>query len=82
MKRFVEGVDRGQSRLFPECLDDWIDEDNESADSTNARAIRAVHSSWHCRTTAIGTADTHRRSTPRHQPFSHGLGHLQKDRVR
>src|SRR5262249_19900751 len=28
MKRFVEGVDRGQSTLFPECLDDWIDEDH------------------------------------------------------
>src|SRR5207237_5922987 len=28
MKRFVEGVDRGQSTLFPECLDDWIDADN------------------------------------------------------
>jgi len=28
MKRFVEGVDRCQSTLFPECLDDWIDEDN------------------------------------------------------
>src|SRR5438309_6394874 len=28
MKRFVEGVDRGQSTLFPECLEDWIDEDN------------------------------------------------------
>jgi transposase len=28
MKRFVEGADRGQSRLFPECLDDWIDESN------------------------------------------------------
>src|SRR5512134_333542 len=28
MKRFVEGVDRSQSTLFPECLDDWIDEDN------------------------------------------------------
>src|SRR5215469_12420907 len=28
MKRFVEGVDRGQSTLFPEYLDDWIDEDN------------------------------------------------------
>jgi hypothetical protein len=24
MKRFVEGVDRAQSTLFPECLDDWI----------------------------------------------------------
>jgi transposase len=28
MKRFVEGTDRGQSTLFPERLDDWIDEDN------------------------------------------------------
>ena len=28
MKRFVEGVDRGQSTLFPECLEDWIEEDN------------------------------------------------------
>jgi transposase len=28
MKRFVEGTDRGQSTLLPECLDDWIDEDN------------------------------------------------------
>jgi transposase len=28
MERFVEGADRGQSTLFPECLDDWIDEDN------------------------------------------------------
>jgi transposase len=28
MKRFVEGVDRGQGTLFPECLDDWICEDN------------------------------------------------------
>jgi len=28
MKRFVEGLDRGQSTLFPECLGDWIGEDN------------------------------------------------------
>src|SRR6516164_6717231 len=28
MKRFVEGQDRGQSMLFPECLEDWLDEDN------------------------------------------------------
>jgi hypothetical protein len=24
MRRFVEGVDRGQRTLFPECLEDWI----------------------------------------------------------
>src|SRR3954454_24596522 len=28
MKRFVEGTDRGQNTLFPECLEDWICEDN------------------------------------------------------
>jgi transposase len=28
MRRFVEGVDRGQVTLFPEALEDWIDEDN------------------------------------------------------
>ena len=28
MGRFVEGADRGQSTLLPECLDDWIDENN------------------------------------------------------
>ncbi len=28
MRRFVEGADRGQSTLFPECLADWIGEDN------------------------------------------------------
>jgi transposase len=28
MRRFVEGIDRGQATLFPEYLEDWIDEDN------------------------------------------------------
>jgi transposase len=28
MKRFVEGQNRDQSTLFPECLEDWIDKDN------------------------------------------------------
>ncbi len=28
MKRFIEGVDRGQSTLFPERLEDWIGDDN------------------------------------------------------
>jgi transposase len=28
MGRFVEGLDRGQTTLFPECLEDWICEDN------------------------------------------------------
>ena len=28
MKRFVEGLDRTQSTLFPERLEDWIGDDN------------------------------------------------------
>ena len=28
MRRFIEGADRGQSALFPECLEDWICKDN------------------------------------------------------
>ncbi len=28
MRRFIEGVDRSQTTLFPESLEDWVDEDN------------------------------------------------------
>ena len=28
MKRFIEGVDRGQTTLFPDRLEDWVDDDN------------------------------------------------------
>jgi transposase len=28
MRRFVEGVDRGQPTLFPDRLEDWVDEEN------------------------------------------------------
>ncbi len=28
MRRFVEGVDRGQTTLFPDSLDDWVDDNN------------------------------------------------------
>jgi transposase len=28
MKRFIEGADRSQPTLLPECLDDWVDESN------------------------------------------------------
>jgi len=28
MNRFIEGADRAQSTLLPECLDDWVDESN------------------------------------------------------
>jgi transposase len=28
MRRFIEGADRGQTTLFPDCLEDWICDDN------------------------------------------------------
>ena len=28
MDRFIDGVDRSQTTLFPDRLEDWIDEDN------------------------------------------------------
>src|SRR5262245_60189057 len=28
MKRFIEGAERSQSTLLPDCLDDWVDESN------------------------------------------------------
>ena len=28
MKGFVQGSDRQQTNLLPECLDDWVDESN------------------------------------------------------
>ena len=28
MKRFIEGGDRSQTSLLPECLDDYVVEDN------------------------------------------------------
>ena len=28
MKRFIEGLDRGQATLFPERFEDYIDDDN------------------------------------------------------
>ena len=29
MKRFIEGANRGQSTMFPDLLEDHIDEDNQ-----------------------------------------------------
>ena len=28
MKRFIEGLDRRQSTLLPDCIDDYVAEDN------------------------------------------------------
>jgi hypothetical protein len=31
MARFVEGMDRGQATLLPECLEDWVGENTSGA---------------------------------------------------
>ncbi len=28
MKRFIEGLDRGQATLLPDCIDDYVAKDN------------------------------------------------------
>jgi len=40
MKRFIEGTDRGQSTLFPECLEDWIDDNNTIRSDIQRESIR------------------------------------------
>ncbi len=45
MKRFVEGTDRGQSTLFPERLEDWIDENNPVQSSTSL-LTSSIWQSW------------------------------------
>lgn len=42
MKRFIEGESRNQSTLLPECLDDYIAEDNP------VRAVEASLMGWIC----------------------------------
>ena len=39
MKRFIEGADRNQAMLLPECLDDFVSDDNR------VRAVDAFISS-------------------------------------
>ena len=45
MRRFVEGVDRGQTTLFPERLEDWIGEDNPDRYQRRGPEIPT----WQCR---------------------------------
>ena len=41
MKRFVEGEDRRQATLLPECIDDYVSEGTQPAVSSPARSRRA-----------------------------------------
>jgi hypothetical protein len=53
MRRCVEGVDRSQTPLFPESLDDWVDETNPVrvldafVGALDLRALVAVETEYH-----------------------------------
>jgi hypothetical protein len=46
MARFVEGEDRSQVALLPECLDDFVDEDNAKQKSVPRERPLAVTRPW------------------------------------
>jgi transposase len=62
MKRFVEGADRGQSTLFPECLEDWIGEDS------TVRVIDVFVDELNLGTLGFGGADPEATGRPSYHP--------------
>jgi transposase len=69
MGRFVEGTDRGQTTLFPECLEDWICEDNP------IRVIEAFVEELDLADLRFSSVDPAATGRPAYHPsvFSHGL---------
>jgi transposase len=62
MRRFVEGTDRGQSTLFPECLEDWIGQDNP------VRAIDVFVDELDLAELGFGGADPEATGRPSYHP--------------
>src|SRR6516162_8071614 len=62
MGRFVEGTDRGQTTLFPECLEDWICEDNP------VRAIDAFVKELDLAEVGFGGVDPEATGRPSYHP--------------
>ena len=48
MRRLVEGIDPRQATLFPECLEDWIDEDNPIRVVSRHRPVTRAPVSTQC----------------------------------
>ena len=61
MKRFVEGADRGQATLLPECLDDWVEESNpvRVIDASSMRSIWPIWASTASSLQATGRPSYH-----------------------
>jgi len=53
MRRFIEGADRDQSTLLPECLYDWVDVSNPFRAKTCRREAGALDSRPFVRTDAL-----------------------------
>jgi transposase len=62
MKRFIEGLDRGQSTLFPECLEDWVGEDNA------VRAVEAFVAALDLGELGFGGVDPQATGRPAYHP--------------
>ena len=73
MRRFVEGTD-GQSALFPECLEDWIGEDNPVrvidvfAAELDLAELRVQRSRWPSRPGAHRSGPAEALRVPVRQP--------------
>jgi transposase len=65
MANFVEGRDRAQASLLPECLDDWVDE------SHPVRAIDAFVESLNLRKMGFGGVDPAGIGRPAYHPKVH-----------
>ncbi len=62
MKRFIEGLDRGQSTLFPECLEDGVGEDNA------VRAVEAFVAALDLGELGFGGVDPQATGRPAYHP--------------
>ncbi len=64
MKRFIEGEDRHQVTLLPECLDDYIGEDNP------VRVVDASSRNWICMLCVLKASIRQQPVDPRTTPRS------------
>lgn len=62
MKRFIEGENRNQSTLFPELLDDYVDENNP------VRVIEAFIDECDLRHLGFQGVDPHATGRPSYHP--------------
>ena len=62
MAAFVQGADRGQAALLPECLDDWVDESNP------VRAVDVFVDALDLRELGFGGVDPAATGRPAYHP--------------